>query len=602
MRIKMSKNLDSFYHAELEKLKILGQQFSQKHPQTAKHLGLDNTTNNDPLVDRLIESTAFLTASIQQNISTYDQRLYQRILSSLFPAFLITIPAITYIKIQSKEGNNKPLTIPKETLINYHLNDQKSQFSLCHNIKVFPIEISSINYSAYNDPDNKALTPFKSNNSLLSILFKPLSTNLTITEHTAITFVINPQFSYAYLLFEMIINKLSYITLRHNNKTLNVSSSQLKPTYINNGNFFLPSCDQTCDSYQILMDFSAFPEKFLSLSLTFPETIYLDASSTELEINFIFNEILPELVSSINDNSILINTYPVINVFEGLAEPIRVDNTSLEYPVILDHHIALEHQEIIKIHSADLINQQGETLSISHFNKPNLHNKNADYFWESYIKDLPNLIPTLDGTQKHSIKIGSYQKKTLDHRHKILQCHVYASNGYLPYEINQSTSKTAPCFTLSNNDISLDITQITPFSKRYTIMSNHSHQGLLLALLLSRDLFYTLHDNITDEIISLLLIFIPKHHYFYNAIIEGITSVTKKNHQILSPQSPQLGFISGYTITLSIDEKHFTHRSYFMLAMILDSFFSKQKPINSFTQLTIICQPSGTKTHWDFRL
>ncbi|HCN6803492.1 TPA: type VI secretion system baseplate subunit TssF, partial [Escherichia coli] len=58
----------SYYQKELSFLKKHGKIFSEKFPKIARRLGFQNGESEDPHVERLVESFAFLTARIHQRL------------------------------------------------------------------------------------------------------------------------------------------------------------------------------------------------------------------------------------------------------------------------------------------------------------------------------------------------------------------------------------------------------------------------------------------------------------------------------------------------------------------------------------------------------
>ena len=58
----------TYYNNELRYLRHSGQNFAQQYPKIARRLELGSSVSPDPHTERLIESFAFMTAKISQEI------------------------------------------------------------------------------------------------------------------------------------------------------------------------------------------------------------------------------------------------------------------------------------------------------------------------------------------------------------------------------------------------------------------------------------------------------------------------------------------------------------------------------------------------------
>ncbi len=94
----MTDELLRYYHEELDYVRRVGNEFSKRHAKIARGLCLDQHTCDDPLVGRLIESFAFLTAKIRHQLDGDYAELARSLLSFLYPPALLPIPALSTIQ------------------------------------------------------------------------------------------------------------------------------------------------------------------------------------------------------------------------------------------------------------------------------------------------------------------------------------------------------------------------------------------------------------------------------------------------------------------------------------------------------------------------
>ena len=86
------------YQRELSYLRHSGAAFAQRYPKVANRLQLSGDESPDPHVERLLESFAFLTARLQQNVENDFPEITTALLGVLFPQFTTPIPAMTVDK------------------------------------------------------------------------------------------------------------------------------------------------------------------------------------------------------------------------------------------------------------------------------------------------------------------------------------------------------------------------------------------------------------------------------------------------------------------------------------------------------------------------
>ena len=71
----MKKEILSYYNDELSYLRETATNFAKQHPNVAPNLKINKHQIDDPLVARLIESIAFLTARLNHKLDDHGSEL-----------------------------------------------------------------------------------------------------------------------------------------------------------------------------------------------------------------------------------------------------------------------------------------------------------------------------------------------------------------------------------------------------------------------------------------------------------------------------------------------------------------------------------------------
>jgi len=106
------------YWRELSYLRNMGSAFAETYPKVAGRLELGSDVSPDPHVERLIESFAFLTARIQQNLDSEFPEIATELLNILHPHYLNPIPsmAVATFEVDPRRGKlTSGHVIPRHT-------------------------------------------------------------------------------------------------------------------------------------------------------------------------------------------------------------------------------------------------------------------------------------------------------------------------------------------------------------------------------------------------------------------------------------------------------------------------------------------------------
>ncbi|MCT6884122.1 MAG: type VI secretion system baseplate subunit TssF, partial [Snodgrassella alvi] len=96
-------NILRYYEAEMRYLKEAGQDFAEVHPDAAQYLKMQDSLERDPMVERLFEGFAFLTAKLYQKIDDDMPELTESSLALLWPHHLQPIASMSIVQLMLNE-------------------------------------------------------------------------------------------------------------------------------------------------------------------------------------------------------------------------------------------------------------------------------------------------------------------------------------------------------------------------------------------------------------------------------------------------------------------------------------------------------------------
>ncbi|MGI4851445.1 MAG: type VI secretion system baseplate subunit TssF [Janthinobacterium lividum] len=145
--MKVEESFYDYYSRELMYLRQQGMQFAHKHPKVAQRLDFTAQISSDPHVERLLESFAFMTARLQQDIDQQYPRLTNALLGILYPQFINPLPSLSIAEFtfSSQKGKLSDTHIVPRTTKLFVTNPEGEtcRFQTCYDVALRPIEVQA---------------------------------------------------------------------------------------------------------------------------------------------------------------------------------------------------------------------------------------------------------------------------------------------------------------------------------------------------------------------------------------------------------------------------------------------------------------------------
>lgn len=344
-----------YYQGELSFLLEAGKDFSSKYPNIAKTLDFSSFGSDDPHVQRIIESVAFLNAKLQQRLDEQIPEISSELLNAIFPQFISPIPSCSIMHMQIHPSFAASLVgkkIPRGSKIfsQDSYEEQHYTFTTCMDLEIPPWSIKEIEVikTSYLDLPNQI------NNICENSIKISLEQIGKEKKCSAFKFHIHMQEHQANILYEAIMGVFPQedTPVFENGKKI----GKIVPVGFNESEALLPFPKRGDSAYRLLLEYNAFCRKFF-----FFEVILEKEIEKEIIIPLnTKNEIILE------KNSLLTNCTPAVNLFEKTSEPIDFNYRTNSYRIIPDHR----SQANIEIHTVKKIedtNQETQKKYVPYF-------------------------------------------------------------------------------------------------------------------------------------------------------------------------------------------------------------------------------------------
>jgi type VI secretion system protein ImpG len=586
----MSDELLKYYEQELSFLRQMGAEFASQYPKIAGRLLLGPNGCDDPHVERLIQGFAFLAARIRHKLDDDFPELTDALLQVLYPHYLAPLPSFSIVqfvvdpdkgKLTSGHQLERGQMLQSETV-----NGTPCRFRTCYPVTVWPLEVTAARFDA---PDR--LNPPPQALAALRLELKCLSgINFSELQLDALRFFLNAEGPLAYGLYELLCCNVCRVQLRSagGEKTpaqVTLPQECIRPVGFAPDEGVLPYTARSFIGYRLLQEYFAYPEKFLFLDLCELKRAASMDFRDKVEVIIFLNR-LPRIEQPLTANTFRLGCTPVINLFNQIAEPIRIDRAQTEYRVIPDvrRQNATEIYAIDSVTSVSPYRPEPATFQPFYSFKHTADREQQSAFW--YMTRRPSPRKGDVGTDVYlSLVDLNYQPAlpSVD----TLTLHTTCTNRDLPGKLPLGRENGA------RGDFQLD--RAAPLS-RIQCLKKPTETGRAP---LGRGAHWRLLSHLSLNYLSICeggreaLQEILKLYDFWNSTatqqqIAGIADVRTRRVVARPPSMGWNGFCRGLEVSIQFDEEKYVGSGVFLFASVLERFLGLYSSLNSFSQLVAI--------------
>lgn len=596
------ENLLPYYERELTFLRRLSHDFARRYPKVASRLLLSGETCEDPHIERLIESFAFLTSRVHKKLDDEYPELTESLLQVVYPQYLRPFPSTSIAQFDLGEAAaqmTKSAGVSKGTMLNTRpVRGSPCCFTTCYEVELWPVAVARAGYENMVDAAGLRGDLTRSVSAAIRLDLTALSetAGFDVLKVDSLRFFLNGEPAVVALIREALFSKAVglWVSTPTSSAKIELPLTSIRSVGFGDDEGLLEMDARANRAYQLMLEYFVFPEKFNFFDLDLGALKgRLPANTRNIEIRIGLagvanNGFSVNLLERIGKENFVLGCTPIVNLFPQNPEPIRLTEAETSYPIIIDSRAPLGYEvydikrvfKVTQNPDGEEINEFRPFYSIRH-GEP--HDGPARFWHASYVDD--------DDDGGYTMEI-SLVDSTMDPQRpetNTLSLDLVCTNRDLPSQLP---------FGLVDGDLFIEggtvantIKMLRKPTRSYRFPRGRGAQWRLISHLALNHL--SLSGEGVDAIKEILTLYDITRSVANNRQINGIVAIENRTTMTRIAGNPFPTFVRGIEIRLTVDETHYAGIGLFMFAQILDHFFGLYVHTNSFTQLTMVSKQSG---------
>lgn len=592
----MREELLAYYERELTYLRQMGAEFAQKYPKIASRLQLEGDRCADPHVERLLESFAFLAARVHLKMDDEFPEITHALFDILYPHYIRPIPSMTVVQMHIDPEQGKLSTglnvAPGATLFSREVEGVPCKFRTCYDTTLWPLQVEA---ASWTTPDRLA-PPVRGVEAVgaVRLVLKCLpDVSFDKLELKTLRFYLSGESKLVHTLYELLGNNCSQILLRapgSKKEPVLLLPEQLRPVGFDEDQSLLPYPQRSFPGYRLLQEYFTFPEKFFFFDLNGLEAVRGAGFGSELEVVFLIRrfervERTQMLELGVTPQTFRLGCTPIINLFPQTAEPILLEQTRYEYPIVPD----VRRQYSMEIFSVeDVVGTNPRSREITQFlplytfkhvyAKAGTSQQQRQAFWKATRRSAGLRE---DERSDVYLTLTDMTGKPMNPEADAVTVRTLCTNFTLPSRLS---------FGNEQGDLELQgvsaIRRIVVLHKMTPTLRPPSGKGALWRLISHLSLNYlSLVDEGRESLQQILSLYNFSDSIYLQNQIAGINSVNSVRH--FAPVVTEQGVIParGTRVSLELDEEQFVGGGVYLFSSVIERFLGSYVAMNSFSQL-----------------
>lgn len=596
----MRDELLTYYERELVFVRRMAAEFAEKYPKIASRLLLEAGRCEDPHVERLIEAFALLTARVHLKIDDEFPEITQSLLQVLYPHYLCPVPSMSLVQFSLDPEQGKLSTgytiARNQTLYSKPGQDTICRFRTSYQVTLWPIEVQLARLELPGPIDAGGRAPSA---AIVVRLRTQGDTMFAELQLDQLRFYLSGESQLTHRLYEALFAHCYRVELRDPagaRPPIRIVEPALGEVGFGKDEGLLPYTPRSFLGYRLLQEYFHFPDKFLFFDVRNLGPLRGARMDREVELCFFLDQ-APRLEQTIEATNFRLGCTPVVNLFDQLAEPIRLDHAHAEYRVIPD----VRRQRTTEVYTVDSVTSispsTGASMEFQPFYsfKHSFERQKHHAFWHATRR--PSERKDDAGTEVY-LSLVDLDFRPSRPPTEVLTVHATCTNrdlpGVLPFGDPDGD------FTLEGAAPVRAVTCLTKPSKTLRPPLGHGAQWRLISHLSLNYLSPVEWGGERDpEVLrEILALYDFSGSPAIQQQISGLIGVTSKQvmRRIRSPYGS--GFGRGIEATLEFDESRYVGSGVYLFASVLEKFLGLYVSINSFSELVATTRQRGLLKRW----
>lgn len=586
----MRNELRNYYESELTFLRQMGAEFAEKHPKIASRLLLEPDRCEDPHVERMLESFALLAARVHLRIDDDFPQITEALLNILYPHYLRPIPSMSVAEFQTDSERGKltsSLLVRKGTVLySRPVEGVPCKFRTCYDTTVWPLKVSQAQWLT---PDR--LTPaLRSPEAAVLRMELECFSDVTFDklEMETLAFYLNGEGALVHALYELLCRNCTRIVVRDpQNPKVQVRelpTRNLRPVGFGEDEDVLPYPRRSFAGYRLLQEYFAFPEKFFFMALNGLSALQKAGLKSKAEILFLIAPFEQDgrhhrLEVGVDAKTLRLGCTPIINLFAQTAEPILVEQTRYQYPIVPDarRRQTMEVYSVDEVVSTDPETHETITYRPLYSQRHDVQDSSPAYW---YTSRLPSGRKGDEGSDV-VLSLVDLSARPVELEYDTVTVRCTCTNRDLVTRLP---------FGSESGDFEMEgaaaIKRIVALHKPSRTLRPPLEGKTLWCLISHLSLNYlSLVAEGKEALQKILELYDFSDSPDVKKRIGGITTVDSRRHFARVISENGISFARGTRVEMEFDEEQFSGGGVYLFASVLEKFFGLYVSMNSFSQL-----------------
>lgn len=594
-----------YYERELGYLRRYSRDFAERYPKIAGRLAMSADGCDDPHVERMVESFAFLTARISKKLDDEYPELTESLLEVMYPHYLRPFPScsIAHFDVRNAAAQlSAPMTVPRGTRLNTRaVNRMECRFRTAYDVTFSPVRIATASYRGTVAAPSAVVLP-KGATGALSLTLEYLGERggfeLLPLDRLRVYLDGEPSFIAALGDALFLHAAAAYLEALRPGVWQCLAGVPLHEVGFAADESLIDMPARSHPAYRLLSEHFAFAEKFDFIDIDLAalrKALPVGGCTRRLQLHLVMTDIrgdshIARLLEGLQADHLRLHCTPVVNLFARKADPIRIDHTVSAYPVVADGRRAHGY-EVYSIDEVQLVRNTASGNEVVEF-RPfhSLHHGDdpgrSGHFW---LARRDPLVASRSPGYETEISIVDLDFDPACPQTDTLSIGLTCTNRDLPASL--SFGHVDGDLTMEGSCIARTIRFLRKPTASLRLPRGRGAQWRLISLLALN------HLSLVQEGLAPLKEMLRLHDAEHNGIstrqIEGMVGLHCEPVTQWLPGKPFATFVRGLRVQLTLDEEAFVGTGMHRFIRVMDHFFGLYVHLNSFVQLVAVSRRTG---------
>jgi type VI secretion system protein ImpG len=414
-------------------------------------------------------------------------------------------------------------------------------------------------------------------------------------EMGSLRFYLNGESKVVHTLYELLSNNCNQVLVRNigskpgtPNRSVTLCADVLKAVGFEENESLLPYSKRSFPGYRLLQEYFTFPEKFFFFDLGGLDALrFLGPGVSQAEIivmvkRFERQERAQMLEVGVSAQTFRLGCTPIVNLFTQIAEPILLDQTKYEYPIVAD----ARRQFAMEIFSVDdVVGTSPRTRQVTQYSpfytfkhRHGSKDPQSQAFWQSTRRSVGIRDSERSDMYLSLVDLtGSPVNPNADALTIRCTCTNFTLPSQLPFGSEQGD------FDLQGVS---PVRKIVALHKLTPTLRPPTGKDALWRLISHMSLNYlSLVDEGKEALQQILSLYNFSDSIHLQNQIAGISKIHSSRH--FAPVMTENGIFAarGTKVELELDEEQFVGGGVYLFASVIERFLGGYVSLNSFSQL-----------------